>query len=106
MFLPSQPKTLFELLPALGEQTGYIDSIIDVDFPHISKNIITMWGSAECLVYIERTINYSHEPDRPIRQGFPLQVIIELQIALNEHMRQFPDIQSDFTHRKNDIWSF
>lgn len=100
------PQSLFEMLPAIGEQMGSIDSIIDERFPHISKKIIFLWGSTECLQYIENDLlHHSPTPDRPIRQGFPLQVLLELDIIHKEHQRQFPHITSDLIIRKNDPWS-
>lgn len=104
MFGTPQYKNLFEMLPTLGEHTGYIDSIIDVDYPHISKKIILMWGSNECVDYIESLINYSHSHDRPMRQGFPLQALLELQFVLDEHVRQFPYMKSELMKSMEDPW--
>lgn len=98
-------QNLYDMIPAIGEQTGYVDSIIDEQFPHIAEKIWIMWGSEECMNYIENLVNYSPTADRPERQGFPFQALIELNIILDEHQKQFPNIKTELTHRVNTPWS-
>lgn len=97
-------QTLYDMLPAIGEQTGYIDSIIDVDFPHIAEKIWLFWGEPECMSYLDELLNYSHSKDRPSRQGFPFQAIVELNIVMEEHQRQFPNIRSNYKFRTEEPW--
>lgn len=98
------PDNLYDLVPEIGATTGFIDSKIDVDYPHITKTIILLWGSPECLNYIDSLLNYSASKDRNVRQGFPFVVLTELSCVLQEHRRQFPNIHADVTHRIDDAW--
>lgn len=95
---------LYDMLPELGEKMGSADSIIDARFPHIAKNIIIMWGSSECMDYLDSLINYTPTSDRPDRQGFPFHAIIELNHIMSIHQEKFPTIKSRYSIRANDPW--
>lgn len=105
MFLKGFDK-VFDMLPTLGEQMGSADSIIDEQFPHIAKKILFLWGSQECVDYIEQDLlHFTPTPERPERAGFPLQVLLELDIILNEHIKRFPLYRSSLKDRQNDPWN-
>lgn len=46
-------------------------------FPHVVKNLSTMWGDPQCLVYIQSLLTV--DPKRTHRQGFPFETAIEIQ---------------------------
>ena len=82
-----------------------VDSYIDVHYPHIAKKLCLFWGEPECLQELEKLLNYSYSPERPDRQGFPMQVMTELFIILEKHHEQFPKVKADITNRLSDPWS-
>ena len=96
---------LYDLVPEIGEKTGMIDSYIDVNYPHIAKKLLLLWGEPECLMELDNLLNYSYSPDRPNRQGFPLQVMTELFIILEKHHKEFPKVKADIIHRIEDPWA-
>lgn len=96
---------MYDLVPEIGEQTGMIDSIIDVQYPHIARKLSLFWGEPECLNEIENLLNYSYDPNRPVRQGFPPEVFRELYIILDKHRKEFPKVKNDLTHRIEDPWA-
>ena len=101
----SNPKTVFELLPELGEELGCIDTTIDEQFPHIKEKILFLWGSVECADYLDSLLNYAPDPQRPnSRQGFPFQTVRELNIIQREHDRLFPYSNSVYRQRKDNPW--
>lgn len=95
---------LFELIPDIGEQMGSIDSVLDEQFPHISKIILYLWGSEECLAYIEELLNFIPTPERPFRKGFPFQALKELLIVMEYHNSKFPYMRSATKARKENFW--
>lgn len=95
-------KTLQELVPALGEKAV---SEIDLNFPHIAEKILVMWGSSECMDYLEELLNYVPTPERPkSRQGFPFTVMTELSVIHNYHISQFPETECTWKRRKDNPW--
>lgn len=99
MFI-KQYGSVFELVDTLGEQLGSVDSTIDELFPHIAKKILFLWGSPECVQYLDELIHFRPTSDRPTRQGFPLQAILELDIILKAHHKEFPQYK-----QADDIWA-
>lgn len=89
-------------MPALGEKAV---SEIDVNFPHIAEKILSLWGSGECMDYLEELLNYVPTPERPaLRQGFPFAVMTELSVIQNYHIAQFPELESIWKRRKDNPW--
>jgi len=100
-------KRLVELFPELSE---HLDSdrlsAIESLYPHIAKKFDLLYGYQEFNNYIENDL-WCHEytPERPVRQGFPLNVLIELDVILRSHIRQFPFLQSETATREADPWA-
>lgn len=105
MFCESPPENLFYFLPELKEQLGSTHSVIDADYPHISKAIRYLWGSEECMQYMEDLINYVPNEKRLSRQGFPLIVLQELHIIIECHHKQFPSLNTQYKIRSRDPWN-
>lgn len=101
----TEPKTIFEVVPEIGEELGCIDSAIDHHFPHIAEKLLFLWGSSECAEYIISLLDGSYEVGRPSREGFPLWALKELLIIQKIHDERFPFIDSTRTRRKKDPWS-
>lgn len=104
-FLTKQSKTLFELVPEIGIERGSGDSIIDEQFPHIKEKLLLLWGSRECMEYLQSLIEYSVSTDRSGRQGFPFHAVVELNIIRRVHHRDFSHEDTTFAMRQNDIWN-
>lgn len=96
--------TIFDLVPLLHEK-GLTQSVFDTDFPHVSEKIVTMWGSIECLEYIESLKEWVPTSDRPTRQGFPLHAIIELEYIYEHHIQQFPYMKTRSMLASDCPWS-
>lgn len=88
-------------MPALGEKAV---SEIDLNFPHIAEKILLLWGTTECMDYMEELLNYVPTPERPERQGFPFAVMTELSVIQNYHVTQFPGTECDWKRRKDNPW--
>lgn len=99
-------QSLYKLVPEIGEQTGMIDSVIDVQYPHVARKLCLFWGEPEFLIEIDNLLNYSYDPERPVRQGFPPEVFKELYILLDAHRKAFPNVKTDLTHRIDNPWSY
>ena len=98
--------SVFDLVPNIGIEMGSVDSIIDNDFPHISKKILLLWESQELVNYIENDLMCTEPtPDRPSRKGFPLQVLMELDIILKYHIKMFPYFKSTQATLSSDHWT-
>lgn len=95
-------KTLLELVPALGEKPV---CEIDLNFPHLAERILLLWGSSECVDYLEELLNYVPTSERPtLRQGFPFAVMTELSVIQNYHVAQFAELDSRRKRRKDNPW--
>lgn len=90
---------LKSLVPRLEE-----DNVLEEQFPHVVDNLILFWGEPEFLDQLERLLKYSYDPSRPNRSGFPFKAIQELEFILQEHIRMFPNIDTEYTKRMNDPW--
>jgi hypothetical protein len=51
-------------------------SAIEQQFPHVSRQLVAMWPSEACALYIKRLVI----SDRGARQGFPQEVIDDLMM--------------------------
>ena len=85
---------VYDLVPRIGEELGTIDSVIDEQYPHIAEKINLFWGESELIEYLDNLTKYEPSPDRPDRKGFSFDVINELQIIIDTHHEQFPEIYS------------
>lgn len=97
---------LFEMIPEIGEQTSYIDSVIEINYPHIAKNIKQLWGYPEFYHYMEELLNFTPNDNRTARKGFQMSAIIELSIILEAHMKRFPHIENAHLNRSKDPWNY
>lgn len=88
------PKSILELVPLE-------ESLVEELFPHVSKKLCMLWGHKEFYDYVEGEL-FHHTPttDRPVREGFPLTVLIELDTILRAHMKEFPHIPSETGQRE------
>lgn len=87
-----------DLVPALSFD-------LEDKYPHISYNIVTMWGSQECLEYIESLLVHEPTPERPYRQGFSLETILDIESIYLFHQEKFPYIMSrKLKDVKNNPW--
>jgi len=59
-------------------------------FPHIQKNIQTMWGTEKCRWCIHSIMR---QDDRPYRDGFPLYVFRTLYHIAMLHDDEFPQFR-------------
>lgn len=96
---------LFDLVPEIGEQMGCLDSVIDHQFPHIAEIILSLWGSSECMDYLDELLNYVPDVQRPHgRQGFPFPAMRELTIIQQYHVSEFPNLDSQWKRRSDNPW--
>lgn len=97
-FDPNGYHSLSALVPDLGSE-------IDTTFPHIAEKIIALWGSSECMDYLEELLNYVPTSERPnSRQGFPFAVMTELSVIQNYHIIQYPETECSWKRRKDNPW--
>lgn len=97
--------SLLELVPEIQSQTNCESSILDSQFPHVSKRIRDTWGTAECMDYLEELLNYTPDSQRPHgRQGFPFEAMKELSIVQAHHIDKFPNLNSKHQRRKDNPW--
>lgn len=94
VFGSSQYKCIQDLDPTIEE------SILESRYPHIVKKLLLIWGSEECIKYIEHDLfHHTPTPERPMREGFSLEVLIEIDKLLHKHIEQFPNIKSETGNR-------
>lgn len=72
-----------EIRTGLGSEV----SLLDRQFPHISKNIYSKWGKPNFHKYID-TLIYNDRPQQ--RQGFPKEVMQEIEKIVEIHNTTFP----------------
>lgn len=97
-FDPNHFTSLSELVPDLGQE-------IDKQYPHIAEKILAMWGSTECVDYLENLQNYVLDEQRPnSRQGFTAPVMAELTAIHNYHVTQFSELDSAWKRRRDNPW--
>lgn len=96
--------TLSEMLPELGEHFSYEKSILDREYPHVAKTIVAIWGSSECMNYMEDLIGYTPTEERLSRQGFLFEAVKELNWLILHHQEKFPFLDSRFKRRSQDPW--
>ena len=83
---------------------GIEHSAIDAEFPHVSKKLLSLWGTGECMDYLEDLLNYEPSAERPQREGFPFGVMRELQVVQHYHIEQYPEVQCRHKTRKDNPW--
>lgn len=81
------------------KESGASFSLIDRDFPHIAKLLNMYWGSAECIKYIDELLNFVPTKERPSRNGFPFEVLLELNVIYEYHCREYPS-----SCQPKDVW--
>jgi hypothetical protein len=74
-----------EITKILGEESS-----LDESFPHISGNLLAVWGTQEFYKYYESLMFITVTVERPDRQGFPLEVWRELNKLLEYHCNEYP----------------
>lgn len=91
------PKSIKELVPMN-------ESLLEELFPHVAKKLCLLWGSQEFYSYVEDDL-FHHTPttDRPVREGFPLTVLIELDAVLRAHIDAFPGLKSETAEREKAL---
>jgi hypothetical protein len=90
-------ETFKDMIPELLEELGTEESILDSEYPHISKKIVALWGSIECLMALEKMICDVYDPRRGERQGFSLQAHKEIRTLLYLHMNRWPFLNTEYT---------
>lgn len=78
-------KTILDLVPELGDK-----SLLQERTPHVVKNLIDFWGTSFFVDYVNLITNYTPTKDRPLRQGFPFDSMMELQKIVDKHNEKFP----------------
>lgn len=73
--------------------------------PQVAKRLDALWGTRECMDELMQLIEFEPTPDRPSRSGFSWEIAMELQTLVKLHMEDFPDFQSEMSHRINDVWN-
>lgn len=91
--MKTQP-TILDLVPEIGET-----SVLEERSPHIVKNLLDFWGTSFFMEYVDLIINYMPTKDRPARQGFPFDSLMELQKIVDKHNDKFPHYKT-----RIDIW--
>lgn len=89
--------SLSSLVPDLGSE-------IDTNFPHISAKIILLWGSGECMDFLDELMHYHPTEERPSREGFTLEVIQELSTIYAYHVNKHPFVMCANTRRRENPW--
>ena len=74
------------------------ESKLKEHYSHVTTRIEWMWGSVQCLQYLEDLAHYN---DRNHRAGFPFEVFLEIRELIRIHKNKFPDIKC----RDDDIWA-
>lgn len=70
---------------------GSNESLLDANYPRISKMIKLHWGYKELYLYINKLL---HADRNPNRQGFPLEVIHEIHQLQEIHEKLFPGLET------------
>lgn len=68
---------------------------IEKNFPHIFKNLSIFWGSSIFNDYVDTLVSV----ERKERQGFPFEVLMELQKIVDKHEEEYPQFK-----RQRSIW--
>jgi len=98
-------RKLGDAFPELCEKTGHMVCVLDYEHPRLSEKIIFLWGSEDCMKELEALLGYTHTPERPTRSGFhTFKIIKELNTLLELHQEQFPEIKSEYSERKKNVW--
>ena len=94
--------TLNPFDPALTFIKGHLtDSFLSKHYSHVALRIEWLWGSKECLMYLESVCSYEDSPERPDgRQGFAPEAFYELRELLELHRTNYPEIRT----KEPDIW--
>lgn len=61
--------------------------ILEINFPHVSKKLTLLWGTAECSKYLNELI---YDSCRAGRRGFPIECADEIMLLHNVHGEVFP----------------
>lgn len=70
-----------ELLQHLGDHADAYPIELEQQFPHIVARIADLWGTHHMESYLQSLI----VSDRPKRQGFPVEVIMEIYMIYETH---------------------
>ncbi len=73
-----------EIQSKLGSEV----SVLDTQFPHISKIITSVWGDIVFYTFIQAITT----TERRGREGFPLEVLTELTAIVDVHNELFPEL--------------
>jgi len=77
------------------------DSFLSKHYSHVALRIEWMWGSKECMEYLENVCAYEDTPERPYgRKGFEPKAFYELRKLLELHKQHYPEIRT----KEPDIW--
>jgi hypothetical protein len=99
-------KKLYQLVPEIIQENTDSESILDAQFPHVAQTILSMWGSSECVDYLESLTEYDVQLDRPERSGFPFPAVVEINTVLEAHIAAFPEFQGVIGQRGSNIWQY
>lgn len=73
--------------------------LINASFPHIGKQLKSFWASVELYAFVDDLLNDTREGKR---KGFPLDILVSLQLLETEHDKEFPELARKI-HR-GDEW--
>ena len=90
----------------MPQENADSESILDAEFPHVAQVILSLWGSKECVDYLESLTEYNFRMDRPDRFGFPFTAVVEIATLLEAHVAAFPEFQGVISLRGNNIWQY
>lgn len=93
---------ILELVPELTEELGVVDSAIDHLFPHVGGMLTHLWGTADCMNYLDELLVVTGQ--RTNREGFPFEVLQELMIVQRVHHDKYPDLDTTLSNRRKDPW--
>jgi hypothetical protein len=93
---------ILKLVPEIAEELGVVDSAIDHLFPHVSGMLTHLWGTVDCMDYLDDLLVVTGE--RANREGFPFEVLQELMIVQRIHHIRYPDLGTTLDNRRKDPW--
>ena len=56
--------------------------ILEDKFPHVLENIVQLWGTHDCELYLADLLNPSYSGGRYFRRGFPIEAWKEILMLL------------------------
>jgi len=100
-------ETLKDMIPELLESLEIEESALDSEYPHVSTKVVALWGSLECLEFLEKLICDVYDMQRGERQGFSLSAHREIRKLLEMHMELWPFLDTPYTRglkQRADFW--